>query len=116
RELVALGELVDRAATTGEPCWLHPTFDDLPPQLEPLLREYVDLAHVKLVGVVPLHAPASRRDEDNEAWRPELIGALVIEQFNEIRPSQALQTRTSTVSEHAATALANALSHEGTFL
>jgi multidrug efflux pump subunit AcrA (membrane-fusion protein) len=87
--------------------------------LEKCVHEYVDAAeHVKSIGVVPLltGGKESNAGAHSRRRRAELVGVLVVEQFQQTHLTEAMQERLRVVQEHAALALTNAQEHEGLFL
>jgi multidrug efflux pump subunit AcrA (membrane-fusion protein) len=119
-----LSELATRVVKVGDPLWYSGSMNDLPPQLEQTLDEYLDEAHSKTVAVIPLRRP--RREAqgesvaDDEALadrsNEEPLGALVFEMFREQRPQPELESRVEMVVGHSARALGNALQHNDLFL
>jgi len=96
---------------SGEPLWYFGDTHDLAPQVEQAIQDYVDEAHGKVVAVLPVRQPTP---PDQIAG--EVLGAVVIEQFEEAGNGDWLRERAGVVSAHAATALANALEHHSLFL
>lgn len=120
-ELAALGRLVEQTTKLGEATWMSHAAEDLPPQLDEPLREYVELSHSKLVGVVPLffeHArsPIDASDCEQTGCDDTLVGALVVEQFRDTRPSHTMLSRTDVLAEHASVAIANQLDRRSLWL
>ena len=100
---------------TGKP-------DELPPQIEEPLAEYIQEGGSRMVLVVPLIEPeplVDISDESEETRRIEkprrIVGGLVIEQVAESQPRPGLHDRIEVVKDHVAGALANALQHERLF-
>lgn len=120
-----MGNLATRVIATGESLWYDGSTEDLPPQVEYALDEYVDESHTKSMVVLPLRRPKRELDqrqtitgeadeESNEA--NEVIGALIVEQIESDLPREMLAARTDLVYEHSARALTNALDHNNIFL
>jgi multidrug efflux pump subunit AcrA (membrane-fusion protein) len=105
-----LGRLAAVVAETGEAVWFGGAADDLSPQLRQALAKYVDHTHVKQVAVVPLMPPADERQPSQK--RPRPIGALVVEQIEDVTPSAGREERAKLVALHTTTALTKALEHE----
>ncbi len=121
----ALNRLATRVVAAGEPLWHDGTTEDLPPQIEEALEEYVDLSYGRNIAVLPLREPqrgseaeqgaAGQVDRDN-AHRGEVIGALIVEQIESDLPPDIFHARVDLVYEHGTRAIANSLSHSNLFL
>ncbi len=123
--VTALNELATRVVKSGEPLWYDGSTEDLPPQLEEAVEEYVDLSHGRTVTVLPIHRPEKTIEGDIQAKQTiqtetrmskEVIGALIVEQIETQIPRQLLEGRVDLVYEHTCRALANTLSHNQLFL
>jgi hypothetical protein len=121
----ALNRLATRVVAAGEPLWYDGSTEDLPPQLEEAIEEYVDLSHGRTVTVLPIRRPElvvegdiqskqTTQREDNS--QREIIGALIVEQIETQLSREVLQSRVDLVYEHSCRALANSLSHNNLFL
>lgn len=123
--VAALNRLATRVVAAGEPLWHDGATEDLPPQIEEALEEYVDLSYGRHIAVLPLREPqrggkqdegaAGEVDRDN-AHRGEVIGALIVEQIESDLPAEVFHTRVDLVYEHGTRAIANSLSHSNLFL
>ncbi len=123
--VTALNRLATRVVAAGEPLWHDGTTEDLPPQIEEALEEYVDLSYGRNIAVLPLREPhrgapqeqgaAGQVDRDN-AHRGEVIGALIVEQIESDLPPEIFRARVDLVYEHGTRAIANSLSHSNLFL
>ncbi|HBJ38581.1 MAG TPA: hemolysin D [Planctomycetaceae bacterium] len=121
----ALNTLATRVVAAGEPLWHDGTTEDLPPQIEEALEEYVDLSYGRNIAVLPLREPhrggqeqqgaAGQVDRDN-AHRGEVIGALIVEQIESDLPAEIFRARVDLVYEHGTRAIANSLSHSNLFM
>lgn len=121
----ALNTLATRVVAAGEPLWHDGATEDLPPQIEDALEEYVDLSYGRSIAVLPLRAPhrggqeeqgaAGQVDRDN-AHRGEVIGALIVEQIESDLPAEVFRARVDLVYEHGTRAIANSLSHSNLFM
>ena len=116
----ALNTLATRVVLSGEPLWYDGSTEDLPPQLEEAIEDYVDISHGRTVTVLPIRQPErkiegdvlAQRNETNEARiRRNVIGALIIEQIETQLSRPTLEGRTDLVYEHACRALSNSLDH-----
>lgn len=115
REVRCLSALATTVVRAGQPLWYHGDADDLPPQIEKTLHEYLDKSPARLVAVIPLREPL--RDETAQHGRyGKTIGALIVEQLQDNRLSEALEKRIDVVAGHAADALTNALNYSSLFL
>ncbi len=115
-----LGKLATAVVASGEPVWYTGDTSNMAPQVEDAVQEYVDESHTKTVAVLPLKRPeASAEGEDDPDKRPEphpFIGALIVEQIEDVRVPERMLQRVDVVSQHSSTALANALEHDNLFL
>lgn len=121
----ALTRLATRVVAAGEPLWYDGTTEDLPPQLEEAIEEYVDLSHGRTVTVLPIRRPeqvvegdvqskkASQREDNTQR---QIIGALIVEQIETQLSRETLQSRVDLVYEHSCRALANSLTYNNLFL
>ncbi len=101
----ALVALAASAADEEGPVWFG-WQPDSPEHCEEAWSRYSDLSSARSLGVVPLlHAGVE------EAERPTLFGALLVEQFRGL-PDQALAERTIELARHASIALWNAEVHD----
>jgi multidrug efflux pump subunit AcrA (membrane-fusion protein) len=92
---------------------------DLPPQLEEALDAFLDESHARQVVVVPLlKAPAEEAQGDDPKRSAAIppLGALVIEQFQDVALSPGSRESVEFLRQTGAQALGNALEHEGLFL
>jgi hypothetical protein len=108
-----LGRLATAVMRTGEAVWYSGDTSDMAPQVEEAVQAYIDDSHSKTVAVLPLFRPG---DPEDEHTIPETVGTLIIEQIEETRSREELEHRVSAVSNHASTALTNALDHNRLFL
>ena len=112
-----LGELATAVVATGETVWYTGDTTLMAPQVEEAVQAYIDEAHSKAIGIIPLKKPQEPpTNPDDPVDPPEVIGALIVEQIEDSQPKQGLQQRVDVVSEHSAIALANALQHHGLFM
>jgi multidrug efflux pump subunit AcrA (membrane-fusion protein) len=116
-----LGRLATRVVKTGDPMWYTGDTKDMPPQIEDAVHEYVDESHAKIVGVLPLMKPktqdtAKPEDDPRDAQPDEVLGALIVEQFDAGRLQERTLQRVDVVKDHASSALGNSLEHNNLFL
>jgi len=124
--VAALNQLATRVVAAGEPLWHDGTTEDLPPQIEEALEDYVDQSYGRNIAVLPLREPQrdSSKDESgaagmverDNAHRGEVIGALIVEQIETDIPPEVFRARVNLVYEHGTRALANSLEHSNLFL
>lgn len=82
--------------------------EDLPPQVEAALLDYLNETPAKVVAIVPLmKAAGTDQAEDVTSHVPETIGALVLESIEQLDGEKLLE-RAEPIVHHAATSLANA--------
>jgi hypothetical protein len=116
-----LGRLATRVVATGDAMWYTGDTSDMPPQIEDAIHEYVDESHAKVVGVLPLMKPKTQdnvkpEDDPRESEPDEVLGALIVEQYDAGRLEDRTLQRVDVVKGHAAAALGNALEHNSVFL
>lgn len=118
----ALGRLSTKVVATGEPLWYEGATEDLPPQIERAIEDYVEESYAKSISVLPVRRPlsadeaASRQHESEHSEQGEVIGALIVEQIEAELPRNIVAPRLDLVYEHSARALANSLDHSNLFL
>lgn len=124
--VAALNKLATRVVAAGEPLWHDGKTDDLPPQIEEALEEYVDQSYGRHIAVLPLREPV--RNSNNEptgaageidrdgSHRGETIGALIVEQIESSLPTEVFHNRVNLVYEHGTRAVANSMHHNNLFL
>lgn len=119
-----LGKLATRVVKSGEPLWYGGSTEDMPPQIEQAIEDYVDQSYTKSLAVIPLRKPkpaetaptAAGVQAEQQAHTGEIIGALVIEQIESDIPRDILAPRLDLLYEHSARSLSNALEHNSLFL
>lgn len=123
--VAALNKLTSRVVAAGDALWYDGSVEDLPPQLEEAVEDYVDLSHGRTVAVLPIRRPEKVVEGDVQSKEHvqredlstrEIIGALVIEQIESQISTDLLRARADLVYEHTARALANSLTHSNLFL
>lgn len=121
----ALNTLATRVVAAGEPLWHDGSTEDLPPQIEEALEDYVDLSYGRNIAVLPLREPQREAEQDqgaagqidrDNAHRGEVIGALIVEQIESDLPPEVFHARVDLVYEHGTRAIANARTHSNLFL
>jgi len=118
-----LGKLATRVVRSGEPLWYGGSTEDLPPQIEEAIEDYVDQSYTKSLAVIPLREPKQievggpqQAAVEELSHTGKIIGALVIEQIESEIPREILAPRLDLVYEHGARALSNAIDHNSLFL
>jgi multidrug efflux pump subunit AcrA (membrane-fusion protein) len=125
--VTALNNLATRVVAAGEPLWHDGSTEDLPPQIEEALEDYVDQSYGRNIAVLPLREPERRLGTDlnsgaageidrDDAHRGEVIGALIIEQIESDIPPEIFKARCDLVYEHGTRAIANSRAHTNLFL
>jgi hypothetical protein len=120
--MTMLGKLASRVVASGEPLWYLGSTEDMPPQIEEALEEYVDHSYTKSLSVLPLRKSrtleSAPTNATGEAVQPqgEIIGALIVEQIESEIPREILDPRLDLVFEHSSRALSNSLEHHTLFL
>jgi multidrug efflux pump subunit AcrA (membrane-fusion protein) len=120
-----LNQLATRVIATGESLWYDGSMDDLPPQVEESLHEYIDESHTRMLALLPLRRPKRAADvrqtvtgeaDEESNLANEIVGALVVEQIESRLPEPVLRSRTDLVYEHAARAITNSIDVNRIFL
>ncbi|RCS42132.1 HlyD family efflux transporter periplasmic adaptor subunit [Bremerella cremea] len=113
-----LGKLASRVIETGEPFWFSGVTEDLSPQLETAVHDYVDESHTKTIAIIPLRRPEhatdnqKREEEEQERqYQGEILGALVVEQIEDSSQQEEFSKGVELISEHSSRALANAIDY-----
>ncbi len=121
----SLNTLATRVVSANTSLWYDGSVEDLPPQLEEAIEDYVDLSHGRSIAVLPIRRPEKVVEGDvhskenvqrEDLSKREIIGALIIEQIESQVPPDALRSRCDLVYEHAARALNNSMAHSDLFL
>ncbi len=120
-----LGQLATRVVATGESLWYDGSTDDLPPQVEESLHDYIDESHTRMLALLPLRRPKRAIDvrqtvtgeaDEESNLANEIVGTLVVEQIESRLPEPVLRSRTDLVYEHAARAITNSIDVNRIFL
>ncbi|MDX1928080.1 MAG: biotin/lipoyl-binding protein [Pirellulaceae bacterium] len=122
--VLALNNLATRVVSAGESLWYDGSVEDLPPQLEEAIEDYVDLSHGRTIAVLPIRRPekviegdvySKEKVQREDLSAREIIGALIVEQIESQVPNEVMRSRVDLVYEHTARALNNSMSHSELF-
>lgn len=118
-----LEKLASKVVPTHEPLMYIGKIDNLPPQIEQPLADYIQESGARCVIVIPLFAsePLIEREPDKKTGKKPLvkrkvIGAYIVEQITDSRPKPGMIDRLNLVSEHVATSISNAQTHQNLFM
>ncbi len=118
-----LEKLASKVVPTHEPLMYIGKIDNLPPQIEQPLADYIQESGARCVIVIPLFLsePLIEKDPDKKTGKKpvvkrKVIGAYIVEQITESRPKPGMIDRLNLVSEHVATSLSNAQTHQNLFM
>lgn len=121
-EIKKLGELATAVVRGEKPLWFNGNTEELPPQIEQRIHDYVDRSHSKVVCVIPLWETV-KEDIVEEAESPtekrpkkNVLGALIFERLGDSRIDNTFRKRIDVVAGHASDALTNATQHHDVFL
>ena len=107
---------------SGESLWFTGNSEDLPPQIESAVQDYVDETHTKTVAVIPLRRPNKEIPDGDESKKPrkkdndDVVGALIVEQIEDSRAPAEFAQSVDMVCKHSSRALANSMEHDSLFL
>ena len=111
--------LAENVIRMGETLTYTGQLENLAPQIEVPLADYVQESGSRLVLVIPLFdTPALVRDEEDEDTGAapdsvrEAYGCLIIEQISDSEPKPGLSRNAEMLSEHVSAATFNALKHQ----
>ncbi|PHS00616.1 MAG: hemolysin D [Blastopirellula sp.] len=117
-QVVLLGKLASTVINTGEEFWFNGRTEDLSPQLEDAVHDYVDESHTKTIAVIPLRRPQHATDnierdesEEERKYEGEILGALIVEQIEDSSQQDEFAKGVELISEHSSRALANSLDY-----
>lgn len=118
--VAGLGKLSTKVVATEEPLWYEGSTEDLPPQIEHAIEDYVEESYAKSISVLPIRRPLSNEQSTNQNTEQtpqgEVIGALIVEQIESDLPRNIVAPRLDLVYEHSARALANSMDHSNLFM
>ena len=120
-----LGKLATRVMRSGEPMWYSGDTEDLPPQIEEVVDEYVDESYTRSLVVLPLkrqqtkatlHEDPTLEEMAEGLHDDEYIGALIVEQIESNLPRELIEPRIDLVYEHSCRAINNSMEHSNIFM
>ncbi len=123
--VASLNNLATRVVRSGEPLWYDGATEDLPPQIEEAVEDYIDQSHGRTIAVLPIYRPektiegdvlTARNVSPENRHRGPAIGALIVEQIETQIDQGTLQGRVDLVYEHSCRAIANSMAHSDLFL
>lgn len=109
--------LIASVIETRKPLVYTGKIENLSPQIEGPLADYIQESGARMVMVLPLLEPRSPEPDtsghERKKVRPQrILGGLISEQFSESQPAPAVEENTFRVADHVSTALQNARRHE----
>ena len=113
-----LRKLGRRVLPTGQPFW-YPGAEDLPPQIEGPLNQYLAQSTTRTMAIIPLMDQPPPDEEETTHHKhpdPSVIGGLIIEHFSQQWQRERVAATVDTVCRHAGTAFRNSFNHRKLFL
>jgi hypothetical protein len=121
----AIESLARVVAKARDPLWHPDAEQELPPQIEEELENYIDESHSTAMAILPLEKPrltpvvkpggvdavAVAKAESPPKEPPDPIGVLVVEWFSSTTFEGGKKARVELVAEHGRVALSNAIDH-----
>ncbi len=115
-----LERLTGRVLKTGQPFWYPADIDQLAPEIEHELEQYIETSMCRRLAILPLYVIEAEHDQEAEEALPKpgrTYGALVAEDFTDaVNRGEAFRSEAVRIAEEAAISLRNAVSHEEVFL
>ena len=112
-----LQKLTKSIVKTNEALWYTGDDENLPPQIEKRLHNYLDKSHTKMLAVIPLKEQIEEvANEQGPKKQPAIIGALIVEQLKDSCVESSLRNRVELLAGHSEAALSNAIEHNSLFL
>lgn len=119
----AMVDLSSKVMAMRETILFTGRLEQLPPQIEVPLADFIQESSARMVLVIPLfeYDPLVPRDADDEDRIKRLeptrvIGALIVEQVNNSEPPPGLQQKAELLADHVSAGLQNALAYKRVFL
>jgi GAF domain len=111
----AMAQIAERVIELREPLTFSGRIDELSPQIEKPLADFVQESGSRMVKLLPLVEPeplVNRREDEHRRKTPprprETIGCLIIEQTAESRPRLTVESRSGLLAEHVSAVLTHA--------
>ena len=115
-QIKKLQQLTAAVLKSKESLWYSGDDENLPPQIESRLHNYIDKSHTKMLAIVLMHDTQLAAANETDVAPEQTVGALIIEQLKDSEISVPLKRRVEAVATHSQIALANATEHYGLFL
>ena len=119
----AMRSLAEQVLASGESLRTDISLDELPPQLQQPLVEFVQEGKARFVLMIPLWEPARLVPPEDAVEsthavreRRKTVGVLVIEQMSTSNPPAHLEARLAAAADHIGAAIYNSRSHSSIFL
>jgi len=116
--IVAMSKLCRRVIDMGETLLYAGKIENLPPQIEKPLANFVQESGSRMIMIVPLfqnEEMVREQGEDAErkrkTKRPKAIGCVVVEQVAESEPAPELEQRAELLADHIGAAMWNSRTH-----
>ncbi len=115
-----LNKLIQTVYTTGKPFIYEGNLDELAPQVEKQLADYLEESNTRMLAIYPLlYKNREHKAEDKPHEKPapdHLVGAMVVELLSSKQWDPERRAACELISDHVATAMWNAEEHEKIFL
>ena len=115
-QIKKLQQLTAAVLKSKESLWYSGDDENLPPQIESRLHNYIDKSHTKMLAIVLLQDTQLAAANETDVRPEQTVGALIVEQLKDSEISVPLKRRVEAVATHSQIALANAAEHNGLFL
>ncbi|MEQ9410380.1 MAG: hypothetical protein RIK87_21780 [Fuerstiella sp.] len=116
--ITSMAKLARRVIDSGESLLYAGKIENLPPQIEKPLANFVQESGSRMIMIVPLfQSDVLVREQGEEAEqkrrtkRPKAIGCIVVEQVAESEPAPQLEQRAELLADHIGAAMWNSRTH-----
>lgn len=116
--IVAMSKLCRKVVDSGETLLYAGKIENLPPQIEEPLANFVQESGSRMIMIVPyfesavlVHEQGEDEERKRKTKRPKAIGCIVVEQVAESEPAPQLEERAELLADHVGAAMWNARSH-----
>lgn len=116
--ITSMSKLCRRVIESGESLIYAGKIENLPPQVEKPLANFVQESGSRMIMIVPffesselVHEQGEDAERKRRTKRPQAIGCLVVEQVAESEPAPQLEERAELLADHIGAAMWNARSH-----